>query len=107
MDRSGWQVIPEIVNKITRMEAVPWKSGNGMGLKNHVKNHLDCIAKRNPNTNASVDIGAHIAKFSAIGNIAYRTGKKLIWDGTKFTNDTDANSYLIPTYRDPWKLPKV
>jgi hypothetical protein len=54
-----------------------------------------------------VDIGAHIAKFSALGNIAYRTGKKLVWDGTKFTNDADANNYLIPNYRDPWKLPKI
>jgi predicted dehydrogenase len=107
VDRDGWEVIPENVNGTLRMEAVPLKKGTNEGLKNHVKNHLDCIASRNPNTNASIEIGAHIAKFSALGNIAYRTGKKLVWDGTKFTNDTDANNYLIPNYRDPWKLPKV
>jgi len=89
------------------MEAVPLKKGTNEGLKNHVKNHLDCIKSRNPNTNASIEIGAHIAKFSALGNIAYRTGKKLVWDGKKFTNDTEANSYLIPDYRDPWKLPVI
>ncbi|NEW84650.1 MAG: gfo/Idh/MocA family oxidoreductase, partial [Mariniphaga sp.] len=48
-----------------------------------------------------------IAKFSALGNIAYRTGKKLVWDGVKFTNDEEANKYLIPSYREPWKLPTV
>jgi predicted dehydrogenase len=107
IDRDGWEVIPEVVNDKSRMEPLPLKKGTGQGLKNHVKNHLDCISSRNPNTNASVEIGAHIAKFSALGNIAYRTGKKLIWDGTKITNDQDANSYLIPNYREPWKLPVV
>ena len=58
-------------------------------------------------THVTPDIAGHIAKFSALGNIAYRTGKKLIWDGTKFTNDEDANKYLIPSYREPWKLPVV
>ncbi len=107
VDRGGWEVIPEVVNDVKRMEAIPWKNGTGEGLKNHVKNHLDCIASRNPNTNTNVEIAAHIAKFSALGNIAYRTGRKLVWDGTSFTNDADANKYLVPEYRDPWKLPKI
>ncbi len=107
VDREGWEVIPEDVNGKLRMEAVPLKSGNGKGLNYHVTNFLDCVKKRDPNTHASIEIGSHIAKFSAIGNIAYRTGKKLIWDGTKFTNDTDANNYLIPNYREPWTLPGV
>ena len=81
VDRDGWEVIPEVVNGKIRMEAIPLKKGTGQGLKNHVKNHLDCIKSRNFNTNASVEIGAHIAKFSALGNIAYRSRKKLVWDG--------------------------
>jgi len=76
-------------------------------LNLHVKNHLECIKNRNRNTKASAEIGAHIAKFSQLGNIAYRTGKKLVWNGTKFTNDKEANKYLVPNYRAPWKLPKV
>lgn len=107
IDRSGWEVIPEVVTKKVRMEAVPLQKGTGEGLNNHVKNFLDCTKSRNPNTNASVQIGAHIAKFSSLGNIAYRTGKKLVWDGTRFTNDQDANKFLAPSYREPWKLPKV
>ena len=107
VDRQGWEVIPEVVSKVARMEAVPLQKGNGMGLKNHVKNHLECISKRDQKTNASVEIGAHIAKFSSLGNIAYRTGKKLVWNGTKFSNDEDANRFLVPDYRGPWKLPQV
>ena len=107
IDRDGWEVIPENVNGKIRMEQVPLKRGTGQGLKNHVKNHLDCMAKRDTETNASIEIGAHIAKFSALGNIAYRTGKKLVWDGVKFTNDEEANKFLLPDYREPWKLPKV
>ena len=107
VDRSGWEVIPEVVNGTKRMEAVALVKGTGEGLKNHVKNFLDCVKSRNPNTNASVEIGAHIAKFSQLGNIAYRSGKKLVWDGAKFTNDADANKYLIPSYRAPWKLPTI
>ena len=107
VDRSGWEVKPEVVNKVKRMEAVPWQNGKDLGLKNHVKDHLDCIKSRNFNTKASPEIAGHIAKFSAVGNIAYRTGKKLIWDGTRFANDDEANKYLTPEYREPWVLPKV
>ena len=107
VDRGGWEVIPEVVNGVKRMEAVPWKNGTGEGLKNNVSNHLDCIKRRDPKTNVTPETAAHIAKLSALGNIAYRTGKKLVWDGTRFTNDEEANSYLVPVYRSPWQLPKV
>ena len=105
VDRGGWEVIPEVVDGKKRMEAVPLVKGTGEGLRNHVKNFLECRQTRNRNTNSSVEIAAHIAKFSQLGNIAYRSGKKLIWDGTRFTNDEDVNKYLIPSYREPWKLP--
>ena len=80
VDRGGWEVIPEIVDKVKRMEAVPLVKGTGEGLKNHVKNFLECRQNRNRNTNASVEIGAHIAKFSQLGNIAYRSKADLGWD---------------------------
>ncbi len=107
VDRGGWEVIPEVVDGKKRMEAVPLVKGTGEGLRNHVKNFLECRQTRNRNTNASVEIAAHIAKFSHLGNIAYRSGKKLVWDGTRFTNDEEVNKYLIPAYRAPWTLPKI
>lgn len=107
VDRGGWEVIPEKVNNVARMEAVPLAKAYGEGgLNLHVKNHLECIKTRNPNCNASIEIGAHIAKFSELGNIAYKTGKKLTWNGTSF-NDAEADKYLSLQYRTPWALPKV
>ncbi|MDR0814261.1 MAG: Gfo/Idh/MocA family oxidoreductase [Bacteroidales bacterium] len=107
VDRGGWEVIPEKVNKKERMEAVPLNKSYGEGgLNLHVKNHLECIKSRNRNCNASIEIGAHIAKFSQLGNIAYRTGKKLTWDGKSF-HDKEADKYLTKVYRSPWALPKI
>lgn len=107
LDRGGWEVIPEKVNGVERMEAVPLKKAyGGGGLNLHVKNHLECIKTRNRNCNASIEIGSHIAKFSQLGNIAYRTGKKLTWNGKTF-NDTEADKYLTKEYRTPWELPKI
>ena len=107
IDRGGWEVIPEKVNGQARMEAVPLKKSYGEGgLNLHAKNHLECIKSRNRNCNASVEIGAHIAKFSQLGNIAYRTGKKLTWDGKSF-HDAEADKYLCKEYRTPWELPKI
>ena len=103
VDRGGWEVIPEG----KRMQAVPLTKNYGKGgLYYHVENHLECIKSRNRNCNASIEIGAHIAKFSQLGNIAYRTGKKLSWDGTRF-HDAEADSYLTKAYRAPWELPKI
>jgi predicted dehydrogenase len=107
VDRSGWEVIPEKVNRVARMEAVPLKKSYGEGgLYLHTKNHLECIKTRNRNCNAGIEIGAHIAKFSQLGNIAYRTGKKLTWDGRSF-NDAEADKLLIKEYRAPWTFPKI
>ena len=107
VDRNGWEVIPEDVSGLKRMEAVALqKPYGGGGLNLHVKNHLECIKTRNRACNASIEIGAHIAKFSQLGNIAYRTGKKLYWDGVSF-GDAEADAYLCKEYRKPWELPKI
>ena len=107
VDRNGWEVIPEDVSGHKRMEAVALqKPYGGGGLNLHVKNHLECIKTRNRACNASIEIGAHIAKFSQLGNIAYRTGKKLYWDGASF-GDAEADAYLCKEYRKPWELPQI
>ena len=108
VNRDGWEVIPENVSGNKRMEAVELhKPYGGGGLELHVKNHLECIKARTPEKcHASIQIGAHIAKFAHLGNIAYRTGKKLTWDGTSF-HDKEADKYLCKEYHNKWKFPKV
>ena len=105
-DRAGWEVIPEISNKIARMDAVPFKKGEGKGLYNHVGNMLECIKTREL-PNADVAIGAKVAKMSHLANISSRVGRGLVWDDANslFVNDPEATALVKAHYRDPWKLP--
>lgn len=106
LDRAGWEVIPEISNKIARMDAVPFKIGEGKGLYNHVGNMLECIKTREL-PNADVAIGAKVAKMSHLANISSRVGRGLVWDDANslFVNDPEATALVKAHYRDPWKLP--
>jgi predicted dehydrogenase len=109
VDRSGWEVIPETENKKPKIERVELQKGLGKGLENHMKNFIDCIKHKNSTPNANIEIGANIARVAHLGNIAFKTGRRLYWDGAKsqFVNDTQADGYLKANYRKPWELPKV
>jgi len=105
LNRQGWEVIPEK----ERMQAVPLQKSKDRGLEVHMTNFVHSITKRDSTLlSAPIQVGAHIASFSQMGNIAYRTGKKLYWDSTKrkFT-DAEANAYLSATYHNGYKLPQV
>jgi hypothetical protein len=110
VDRSGWEVMAE--NKSTGAKEgfadVPIQKGTGTGLDLHTANFIDCIKTRNK-PNCDVETGAHIARFSQMGNIAFRLGRKIVWDGEKqeFLNDPEANALTKANYRAPWSLPKV
>ena len=51
-------------------------------------------------------MGRNAALVAHLGNIAYRTGKKLEWDDAKrvVTNVSEANTFLKPNYRAPWQI---
>ncbi|MBC7891237.1 MAG: gfo/Idh/MocA family oxidoreductase, partial [Sphingobacteriaceae bacterium] len=57
--------------------------------------------------NCDIEIAANTAMVCQLGNIAYRSGRKLDWDAAKgkFTDKT-ANDYLAAQYHNGWKLPK-
>lgn len=110
VDRNGWEVIPEKTSTSAKngFEGVPLQKGTGKGLELHVADFLECI-KTGKKPNCDIEIGAHIARFSHLGNISYRLGRKVFWDGDKqqFLNDDEANKMIEANYRAPWKLPKV
>ena len=108
VDRGGWEVIPEGGDN-PAMERVELQKGDGQGLNNHMKNFIDCIKDRDKVPNTNIEIAANTARVCHLGNIAFKTGRRLYWDAdnSKFIGDEDANSYLVPTYRSPWELPKV
>ncbi len=108
VDRQGWEVIPE-GGKNPRMERVKLTKGDGKDLDNHMKNFIECIKDKNRNTHTNIEIAANTARVCHLGNMAYKTGRRLNWDAenTKFINDNEANKLLVPTYRAPWELPKI
>ena len=108
VDRGGWEVIPEGGDN-PAMERVKLQKGDGQGLNNHMKNFIDCIKDRDKVPNTNIEIAANTARVCHLGNIALKTGRRLYWDAdnSKFIGDDDANSYLVPTYRAPWELPKL
>ncbi len=86
---------PEVVREGTEMDA-PFRA-----------EFLRCCKERTqPVANAATGQRSTIPVLLA--NIAYRTGRKLNWNGTaeQFENDSEADVYLTRTYREPWSLDK-
>jgi predicted dehydrogenase len=103
LDRNGWEVVPE-KNKI---EAVPLQKNVGEGLDLHTRNMLDCLRDNTPQKlHAGIDIGRNVALVAQMGNIAFRSGEKVIWDNAKqqFTS-ANANKFIVPVYNNGYKLP--
>jgi predicted dehydrogenase len=63
-------------------------------IEYHFVNFLECMRSRKwENLNADIEQGHMSTSMMLIGNIAYRTGRKLIFDGEKekFVNDKEAD----------------
>ncbi|RKO69841.1 gfo/Idh/MocA family oxidoreductase [Sphingobacterium puteale] len=105
VNREGWEVIPEK----GRMEAVVFQPSKDNGLDKHMINFIEAVRnKSSEELHAPIEAGAHIAIFSQMGNIAYRSKKKLYWDKNKRTfNDKDADRYLAKIYQNGYSMPKV
>ncbi len=109
VDRGGWEVIPEKQDGKDRMEAVPRQLRVDDGLALHTKNFIDVVQSRNmDDLKCAIHPAAHVATVCDMGNIAFRTGKKIYWDAAakKFT-DEEANKYLAAQYHNGYSMPKV
>jgi hypothetical protein len=51
-----------------------------------------------------VEIGHHVSTVAHLGNIAFRSGEKIVWDPVvgKITNHPAANQLVGVKYRKPW-----
>ena len=109
LDRGGWEVIPEKDGDKPKMDAVPRQLVADDGLALHTKNFIGAVrSRRVEDLNASIQVGAATATFCQMGNIAYKTGKKLYWDSARgaFT-DGDANGYLAAAYHNGYTIPEI
>ena len=71
----------------------------------HRGNFFDCVRTRRPNITPP-EAGHRVTSLCALGNIAWRIGRKLRWDPVKeeFIGDPEANALLHYPYREPWRL---
>jgi hypothetical protein len=71
----------------------------------HVKDFIECVRSRGKPV-ADVETGHHSSNVAHLGNIAYRTGRKIQWDARneEIAGDTEASALLGRRARKPWDL---
>ena len=86
-----------------RMEAKRVSGKDATDL--HTKNFIECVRSRQT-PNGDVEIGHKSTIIPHLGNIAYKTGRKLHWDAVKedFTGEPEASKLLGREARKPWDL---
>jgi len=104
--RNGWEVFAERSSaEEYKMESIPAQPGTG-GFSEHFVDFTRAIRNHSV-PNCPVSVAKNGALFAHMGNIAYRTGERLTWDGKSgtFRQNESANNMVYPAYRDPWRLP--
>ena len=113
LDRGGWEVIPEVeheswrqLNDQPKMEAIPLRSAEGNGLDLHTANFLEAVRSRDSGIlRAPIEVGYHAARVSHMGNVAFKSGRKLDWDTSRGQfADAKANELGQAEYHNGWAL---
>jgi predicted dehydrogenase len=112
VDRGKWEVLPEVetvddVEQFLTTSLPTQRRNDDGGLGGHMENFVECIKNREqPKCHTAV--AARAAITAHLGNIAFKTGRRLTWDDAtqSFPGDAEANAMLLPEYRSPWVLPR-
>ncbi|MGV3722151.1 MAG: Gfo/Idh/MocA family protein, partial [Actinomycetota bacterium] len=82
-------------------------SGPSERDRTHLVNFLECVKTRKK-PNAPVEDGHYSAMVCHLGNIAYRTGRRLQFDpkSESIIGDKEASAMLTRKYRKPWVVPE-
>ena len=108
LDRSGWEVVEEgrSANKVK----VERKNKEDNGLDNHMVNFVEVIRSRKISAlKCPIEAAAHVAGLGQMGNIAFRSGKKVYWNNAsgKFTDESINRQYMAAAYHNGYVLPKI
>ena len=114
LNRGGWSLEPETQTKngikVYKLEDIPNQGRNGDYLNDHTKNFVQAIKDNNPAIlKCGIETGSVAAINAHMGNIAFKTGRKVYWDAAagNFKNDAEANALIKAHYHNGWQLPKV
>jgi predicted dehydrogenase len=105
VDRSGLTVRPEQHERDGRLvDAVKPESFRGGG-PNHQEVFLQHVRNRT-RPDADVETGHYSTNPGHLMSIAWKTGRRILWDGQQeqVVGDTEANDLVTKKYREPWKL---
>jgi predicted dehydrogenase len=99
-DRIGYEIYPEPKSPIERKQM-----NTTDATRLHAANFIDCVRSRNK-PNADVETGHRSTTVAHLGNIAFKTGKKLHWNSEteEFVDDGEASKLLARQARKPWDL---
>ena len=110
VDRGGWEVYPETESKngkkSYRYAGEPRRGSGGVDYHQlHVKNFLECVDSRQ-RPRSDVEIGHNSMISCHLGNIAFRSKRRVQWDvdAEKVVGDPEAQALVTKAYRAPWKL---
>ena len=115
VDRGGWELLPETKEvdgrRRFRLPAIPKVSTprNASYLDDHTRNFVEAVRKNDASIlRCGIESGSVAAINAHMGNIAFKTGRKIHWypDRGSFDGDDDANALLAPQYHNGWILPK-
>lgn len=114
LNRDGWELLPETETKngikVYKLEDIPKQVRNGDYLGEHTKNFVQAIKANDASIlKCGIETGSIAAINAHMGNIAYKTGRKVYWDPAAkgFKNDSQANAMIAAHYHNGWKLPVV
>jgi predicted dehydrogenase len=108
LNRGGWEVIEERQSKSKISKPFVAQSDNG--LDKHWENFVSVVKSRKmDDLHCPIQAGAHVATVAQMGNIAFRSGKKVEWDEANhaFTDHSINKQYLMKEYHNGYKLPRV
>jgi len=117
VDRSGFELLPEYESKgyseegealMEPIEAMK-RPDDVNYLDLHTQNLVDAIKNNNyGGLAAPIEAGAIAGINAQMGNIAFRTGKKLYWNKTTgtFVKNKKANRMIKAKYHNGWKVPR-
>jgi predicted dehydrogenase len=92
-------------NQVDRTPLMELKDPNE-NLPEHVRNFVDCVKSRKRPA-ADIEQGHRATSACLLGNIAYRTKERMVWDAADqklLQGGPEAKKLLSAEYRDPWKL---
>ncbi len=93
--------------KIFRKDGTPGAEAKAEG-EFHERNFLECIRSRKQ-PNSDIEIGRLSTMLCHLGNVSYKLGRDVKFDGRTetFGADREANALLTKEYRKPYELPRV